>query len=191
MRSTAAGSWTSARPAHSAKAARSRGYAVTVAGEAAVSEDSNRSKCHAIALYGNGMALRSPADYRAALDDGRRLHYRGRPVEHINDVPDLRVAVDHAAIDYELAEDPEHRDLAVVTDPDTGEEHSAFYRIPRSADDLLHRSRLIEATTAAGGTVVTLIKEIGTDGMFAMMRVLQGEAREKAVAFYEHCRDGD
>ena len=46
------------------------------------------------------------------------------------------------------------------------------------------RSKLIEAGTAAGGTVVTLIHEIGTDGLFALLRVLEGEAREKAEAYY-------
>jgi 4-hydroxybutyryl-CoA dehydratase / vinylacetyl-CoA-Delta-isomerase len=137
------------------------------------------------------MPLRTADEYRKGLVDGRRLHYLGQPVADINEVPDLRVAVDHAAIDFDLALDPDHRHLAVTTDPDTGEEYSAYYRIPRTADDLLARSRLIEAGTAAGGTVVTLIHEIGTDGMFALLRVLEGEAREKAEAFHRHCRDGD
>ena len=53
------------------------------------------------------------------------------------------------------------------------------------------RSHLIEAGTAAGGTVVTLIHEIGTDGLFALLRVLEGEGRERAEAYYRHCRDGD
>jgi len=137
------------------------------------------------------MALRTSDDYRKALADGRRLHYQGRLVADINEEPDLRVAVDHAAIDYDLARDPEHRDLAVAVDPESGEEYAAYYKVPRDADDLLARSRLIESATAAGGTVVTLIHEIGTDGMFALLRVLEGEARERAEAFYRHCREGD
>ncbi len=137
------------------------------------------------------MPLRTADEYRAGLVDGRRLHYQGHLVPDINEEPDLRVAVDHAAIDFDLALDPEHRDLAVATDPDTGEEYNAAYRIPRSAEDVLARSRLIEAGTAAGGTVVTLIHEIGSDALFAMLRVLEGEARDRAEAFWRHCRDGD
>ncbi|MEL7207603.1 MAG: 4-hydroxyphenylacetate 3-hydroxylase N-terminal domain-containing protein, partial [Actinomycetota bacterium] len=57
--------------------------------------------------------------------------------------------------------------------------------------DLLDRCRLIESGTAAGGTVVTLIHEIGTDALFALLRVLEGEGLERAQAFYEHCRDND
>ena len=137
------------------------------------------------------MALRTADEYRNALVDGRALFYRGQPVPDINAVPALAVAVDHAAHDFDMAADPAFRDLVVVTDPDTGQDHSAYYRIPASADDLLHRMRLIDASTAAGGTVVTLIKEIGTDATFAMLRVLRGVARDRALAFHEHCRDND
>ena len=69
----------------------------------------------------------------------------------------------------------------VDVDPDTGEETSAYWRIPRSPSDLTDRSALIEATTRAGGTMVTLIKEIGSDAAFALLRVLDGEALERAA----------
>ncbi len=138
------------------------------------------------------MPLRTPDEYRTAIAaDGRTLYYRGQRVDDILAVPELRVAVDHAAIDYEVAEQPEHRALAVVVDPGSGAVHSAYYRIPRSVADLRDRSSLIELCTGLGGTMVTLIKEIGTDGLFAMLRTLDGEALDRATAFYEHCRDGD
>lgn len=137
------------------------------------------------------MGLRTADEYRNGLVDGRALFYRGRPVDDINEVPALAVAVDHAAHDFDLVSDPTFRALAVVTDPDTGQEHSAYYKIPRDAEDLLARMRLIDASTAEGGTVVTLIKEIGTDATFAMLRKLTGEARDKVQAFHDHCRDND
>ena len=39
--------------------------------------------------------------------------------------------------------------------------------------------------------MVTLIKEIGSDALFALLRTLEGEALERARAFYAHCRDDD
>jgi len=138
------------------------------------------------------MPLRSPDAYRKAIAaDGRTLFYRGRQIDDILAEPELRVAVDHAAIDYEVAERPEHRDLAVATDAATGEEYSAYYRLPATAEDLRRRSSLIELCTNLGGTMVTLIKEIGSDGLFAMMRTLDGVELERATAFFEHCRSGD
>ena len=67
------------------------------------------------------MGLSTADEYRASLRDGRTLWYRGRRVPDILDEPDLRVAVDHAALDYEVGHDPLYRDLAVAKDPDTGE----------------------------------------------------------------------
>jgi 4-hydroxybutyryl-CoA dehydratase / vinylacetyl-CoA-Delta-isomerase len=138
------------------------------------------------------MALRTTDQYRKSVTaDGRTLFYRGRAVPDLLAVPELRVALDHAAIDYEVAEDPEHRDLAVVVDHDTGEPYSAYWRVPRSAEDLSARSALIELCTRRGGTLVTLIKEIGSDALFAMLRHLDGEPLARARAFHRHCRDGD
>ena len=107
------------------------------------------------------MGLLTADEYRVSLRDDRTLWYRGRRVPDILDEPDLRVAVDHAALDYEVGHDPLYSDLAVAKDHDTGEPYSAYYALPRSSDDLLARSRLIETVTGLGGTMVTLVKEIG------------------------------
>ena len=64
------------------------------------------------------MALRTADEYRASLQDGRRVYFRGKPVADVTTHPFTKVAVDHAALDYELANDPEHRDLAVFEEAD-------------------------------------------------------------------------
>ena len=51
------------------------------------------------------------------------------------------------------------------------QEYSRYYHIPRTPDDQLRRSALIEQATAAGETLVVLIKEIGTDALFGLLRV--------------------
>ncbi len=137
------------------------------------------------------MALMTQEQYRASLRDGRAVYYRGKRVADVTADPELRVGVELAALDYQLAEDPAHRAVAVATDPETQETYSAYYRIPRSPDDLLARSRLIELGTRRGSTIPPLIKEIGTDALLALSRVLEGEPLERARAFYRHCRDKD
>src|SRR5690349_16570246 len=138
------------------------------------------------------MPLKTPDEYRSSIvGDGRTLYYRGKRIDDITSEPELRVAVDHAAIDYEVAEATEHRDLAVTVDPDTGAAFSTYYDLPRSADDLIRRSQLIELCTSLGGTMVTLIKEIGSDALFALLRTLEGEALERVTRFAQHCRDED
>ena len=136
------------------------------------------------------MALRTADEYRASLQDGRVLWYRGKRVDDVLSEPDLRVAVEHSAIDFTAGHDPAYREIAVAIDADTGEEYSAFYRIPRSPDDLVARMQLIETSAALSGTLISL-KDVGSDGLFALHTVLQGVERERLTAFYEHCRAND
>ncbi|MBI3951120.1 MAG: gamma-aminobutyrate dehydratase [Acidobacteria bacterium] len=142
------------------------------------------------------MALRSPQQYRQSLRDGRTVYYKGQRVEDVTEHSELRLAVKHASIDYEMAESPEYRDLAVYQED--GESFSRYYKIPRSSDDLLLRSRLIETATALGGTLVVLIKEIGTDGLFALHLVahemdqrLGTQYLDRVQRFYHYAREND
>ena len=139
------------------------------------------------------MPLRSAEQYVASLRDGREVWFRGERVPDVTEHPLIGRAVQHAAIDYRMAEDPKYHDLAVVAED--GHEYSRYYKIPASADDLLRRSQLIEAATAEGDTLVLLIKEIGTDALFALLAVtaeLDNPAYHARVrAFYQHCRDND
>jgi 4-hydroxybutyryl-CoA dehydratase / vinylacetyl-CoA-Delta-isomerase len=139
------------------------------------------------------MGLRTPEQFLKGLKDGREVYYRGQRVPDVTEHPELGVAARHAAIDFQLAEDPKLRDLAVRHEG--SEAYSTYYHIPRSAKDLLDRSKLIEKGTAQGSTLVLLIKEIGTDALFALMRVLgrSGEMQglERVRKLYQKYRAGD
>lgn len=60
-----------------------------------------------------GPRLRTSEDYRESLRDGRRIFYRGEAVDDVPSHEVFRHAVNHAALDYEMAENPTYRDLAV------------------------------------------------------------------------------
>jgi aromatic ring hydroxylase len=144
------------------------------------------------------MALRTPQEYKASLQDERVIYYKGERVKDVTTHPALRVAVQHASIDYQMAEDPQYRDLAVVRDPETGAEISRYYHLPRHSDDLLQRSQLIETATRLGRTLVVLIKEIGTDALFALhmlARYMDDHHHTTYLArvkqFYRYCADND
>ena len=139
------------------------------------------------------MGLRTAEQFLRGLRDGREVYYRGQRVTDVTEHPELGVAARHASIDFQLAEDPKHRDLAIRHEGN--EAYSTYYHIPRSTKDLLDRSKLIETGTAQGGTLVLLIKEIGTDALFALMRVLgrgsEMEGLEKVRSLYQKYRQGD
>ncbi|MGH2367715.1 MAG: 4-hydroxyphenylacetate 3-hydroxylase N-terminal domain-containing protein [Chloroflexota bacterium] len=138
------------------------------------------------------MPLRTPQQYLDSLRDGRRVFYRGQRVEDVTTHPVIGLAARHAAIDYQMAEDPAYRDLAVVD----GE--SRYFARPRHADDLLKRSRLIETATRLGATLVVLIKEIGTDAIFGLSLVaaeldkqLGTNYAHRVFAFHQQCASED
>lgn len=142
------------------------------------------------------MPLRTPEEYKSALRDGRTVYFRGQRVDDVTAHHVIGLAVEHACIDFAMAETPEFRELAVVDGPSGP--YSRYYKLPESADDLLKRSALIEQATALGRTLVVLIKEIGTDALFGLHLIAQQVDKAAGTsyyprvrAFYEHCRDGD
>ena len=140
--------------------------------------------------------MRSREQYIESLRDGREVYFKGQRVPDVTAHPELRVAIDHAAIDYEMAHDPAWHDLAV--DEQNGKPVSFYYQLPKSGADLLRRSQLIEAATTLGGTLVVLIKEIGSDALFALHAVAHELDRRKGTLylervrkFYDHVKDND
>jgi aromatic ring hydroxylase len=142
------------------------------------------------------MGLRTPQQYIDSLKDNRTVFYRGEQVPDVTTHPVIKKAVHHACLDFEMTEDPAYRDLAVVTEG--AGRYSRYFKIPANNDDLLKRSQLIEAATALGKTLVVLVKEIGTDALFALHRVsrqvdqkYETDYYQRVEAFYRHCRDND
>jgi aromatic ring hydroxylase len=119
---------------------------------------------------------RSSDEYLAGLRDTREVYYRGESVPDVVDHPELGLAARHGALDFE----------------GPSSEVSPYYKIPRSPADLRERSALIERSTRRGNTLVVLIKEIGTDALFALHRVTYGtEYFDRVVRYFEECRDSD
>jgi len=144
------------------------------------------------------MGLRSPDQYLESLRDGRRVIYRGEAVSDVTTHPHLGRSARHLTVDFRLAEDPDFRSLAVVEDTEHKQPISRYFHIPRTAHDLRARGRLITDVTRIAWSFVPLIKEIGTDALFALMIVTAEMDRQlgtaflpRVRAFYRHCRDGD
>ncbi len=140
------------------------------------------------------MPLRTVEQYKNSLQDDRLVYFRGERVADVTRHPLIQTAIDHEATDYRLMHDPEFRDLAVVTNPDTGQEMSRYFLPPQNADQLLKRSKLIETAAREGGTLVVLAKVVGSDALFGLMRTARkmdaelGTAySERVKAFYDYC----
>ncbi len=140
--------------------------------------------------------MRTRDQYIESLRDGREVYYRGERVDDVTQHPALGLAVRHAAIDYDMAHDPAWKSLAV--EGEGAGAFSSYFKIPKSSADLLHRSELIEAATTLGGTLVVLIKEIGTDALLALhMTAHEIDSKkgthylERVRRFYDHVKTND
>ena len=144
------------------------------------------------------MGLRSAEEYKEGLRDGREVFFKGEKVQDVTAHPDIGVGVEHVSLDFKLAHDPEHSDLMTYKIPETGELISRYFKIPRDAEDLLNRREMIERSTRLSGGVVLLIKEIGTDALFALSVIakemdekLGTDYSERVRSYHEHCEDND
>ncbi len=113
------------------------------------------------------MGLRTPNQFRSSLKDGRVVYYKGQRVEDVTTHPVIKIGVDSAAVDYELAENPETRGLAVVETPGA-EPYSRFFLPPRSPEDLLRRRKLVEIGSRFCFGFPPFAKEGGSDAVNAL-----------------------
>jgi 4-hydroxybutyryl-CoA dehydratase/vinylacetyl-CoA-Delta-isomerase len=138
------------------------------------------------------MAIRTAAQHLQGLRDGRAVYYWGELVEDVTTHAELGIGARRDRLQARRgAASSRPRRAARLP------RHGVLRLLPRARgpDDLLALSHLIEAATAEGGTLVILIEEIGTDALFALIRVLarfgKTEGLERLQAFYRECRDGD
>ncbi len=115
------------------------------------------------------VGLRTPEQYLASLRDDRTVYFRGERVDDVTTHPVIRRGALHAAAEFAHALDPANSHLAVADV--FGEPASRYFAAPRDATDLADRAALIEASTREGHTVVPLVKEIGSDAIFALARI--------------------
>lgn len=127
--------------------------------------------------------MRSAKEYLGSLGDGREVYYRGKRVRDIAKHPYLSLAAEHAATLYRLQKNPDFKpSLTTVVD---GHKISAFYKLCKTPQDLLMRSRLIEETTRAGSGVFNIVQAIGSDAIMALMIVSKSlDARNPGMGYF-------
>ena len=106
------------------------------------------------------MGLKTAEQFRESLRDGRVVYFEGEKVKDVTTHPKLKVATDTAAFDYEMAEIPEYRDLAVVKDKKTGEEYSRYFHRPENGEDLLKRHELMLTASRLNYTTTPFAREM-------------------------------
>ena len=94
------------------------------------------------------MSMRTGADYRESLRDGRRLFVLGEgPVEDVTTHPATQAMVEEYVAWYDRHFEPEWQDTLLTPPDKAGKRSPVGYLVPRSPQDLARMGRCFSATT--------------------------------------------
>ncbi|WP_181703341.1 4-hydroxyphenylacetate 3-hydroxylase N-terminal domain-containing protein [Chthonobacter albigriseus] len=91
--------------------------------------------------------LKTGAEFKATLRDGRALWVNGERIETVFDDPALSAGVDLVASMFDDQFDPKFADATTYTDPSDGVVYSRAWQVPRTLEDLADRRKMIEYTS--------------------------------------------
>ena len=140
------------------------------------------------------MALKTPKEFKESLRDGRVVYIDGEKVADVTTHPQLKIAVETAAFDYEMAEMPEFRDLAVVKDKKTGEEYSRYFHKAQNGEDLLKRHELMLTASRLNYTTTPFAREMidSFNGNLVTAQTMKNKDYiERTEAYLDHLRKND
>jgi 4-hydroxybutyryl-CoA dehydratase/vinylacetyl-CoA-Delta-isomerase len=141
------------------------------------------------------MALRTADEYREGLRDKRRVFILGKMVPDVTEDPYLKVGVETAAFDFLFGHEEDFRDIAVMQDPETGEEVSTYFEIPDYPEAVAKRFGLISAVCDYADSALPFVKDVGTDilnGLMVTARMMGNSEYEKRINDYRwYCARND
>lgn len=89
--------------------------------------------------------LRTGAQYRDSLKDGRQVWINGEKVKDVATHPAFKPIVDIRARIYDMAHEAKHKETMSYRDPATGEENCIGYKLPHTQEDWHAKRRAIDA----------------------------------------------
>jgi 4-hydroxyphenylacetate 3-monooxygenase/anthranilate 3-monooxygenase (FAD)/4-hydroxyphenylacetate 3-monooxygenase len=143
------------------------------------------------------MSIRTGAEYRERLKDGRTVYVNGERVKDVTDYPPFQRIVATLAGLYDLQHDPVHQSLLTYSSPSTGQLVSLSFLITETIDDVSRRMRAEEfrAETTFGlmGRLPDFMNALVTDAAVASSFLAPREPRfrNNLVSYYEECREQD
>jgi 4-hydroxyphenylacetate 3-monooxygenase oxygenase component len=143
------------------------------------------------------MGIRSGAEYRDRLKDGRTIYVNGERVKDVTAYPPFQGIVGTLAALYDLQHGPAHQSALTYRSPTSGNPVSLSFLVTESADDVARRIRAeefrAEATCGLMGRLPDFMNALITDAAVAAAVIAQQQPRfgENIVRYYEECREQD
>jgi 4-hydroxyphenylacetate 3-monooxygenase len=143
------------------------------------------------------VSIRTGAEYRERLKDGRTIYVNGERVKDVTAYPPFQGIVATLAALCDLQHDPAHQPLLTYNSPSTGQLVSLSFLLADTGEDVLRRMRAeevrAEATFGLMGRLPDFMNALVADAAAAAQFLAQREARfgQNLVRYYEDCREDD
>ncbi len=143
------------------------------------------------------MGIRTGAEYRASLRDGRSVYVNGERVKDVTTYPPFQGVIDTLASLYDLQHDATHQSTLTYPSPNDGRPVGLSFLMAETLEDVERRVRAEEfrAETTYGlmGRMPDFMNALVTDAAIAAPFIGQREPRfgENALRYYAECRDND
>jgi 4-hydroxyphenylacetate 3-monooxygenase len=91
--------------------------------------------------------LKTGAEFKASLADGRKVWVNGRKLDNVADDPGLGAGIDLLASMFDDQFTEEHADATTYVEPTTGDIATRSWQVPRTLAELQDRRKMIEYTS--------------------------------------------
>lgn len=91
--------------------------------------------------------LRTGAQFRESLRDGRRIIADGRDVADVTEEPTLSRGIDTLAALFDAQFDPASREITTTIEPETGQRIATGWLVPYTREDLWRHARMAKFST--------------------------------------------
>jgi 4-hydroxyphenylacetate 3-monooxygenase len=116
--------------------------------------------------------IKTGAEYKASIDDGREVWIDGEKVTRVADHPMFKPIVDARARIFDLAHEPGGQDVMTYLDEETGERNPVANRLPRTQQDWLDKRAAVDLVQRDARAVVT---RVGDETVGEMWSLFDGQ----------------
>ncbi len=143
------------------------------------------------------MGIRTGAEYRESLRDGRSIYVDGDRVKDVTTYPPFEGVVNSLAMLYDLQHDPAHQATLTFASPADGRLVGLSFMMADTPEDVERRMHAeefrAEATFGLMGRLPDFMNAFVTDAAVAAPFLAQSDPRfgENIRRYHEQCRDND
>ena len=132
--------------------------------------------------------IRTGAEYRDSIRDGREVWIDGQRVDDVTAHPSFKPLVDIRARIYDMAHEPDTQEVMSYVDPDSGERCAVGPKLPTSKEDWWAKRRAVDTVLDDIRGVVT---RVGDETVGEMWSLFDGQdvLAEIDPRFSEHIRE--